>query len=79
MRLLAFRHRLYPCRLRAINACPGGIPRGSGFFRFTKAGFLVALNLSGKKTHVEVNLSHLGNVDARRLPKPADGEGHARP
>jgi hypothetical protein len=41
---------------------------------FTKAGFLVGLGISGNKTHAEVRLYHLGNVDARRLPTPADAK-----
>ncbi len=41
---------------------------------FAKAGFLVSLSLSGKNNNVEVRLNHLGNVDARRLPKPTDAK-----
>lgn len=56
------------------KANPGSEPDKYQSLEFAKAGFLVFLDLSGKKTHVEVHLFNLGNVDARRLPKLADAK-----
>jgi hypothetical protein len=41
---------------------------------FTKAGFLVTINLEGKTESVKVYLNHTGNVDARRFPLPTDAK-----
>jgi hypothetical protein len=55
-------------------ASPNPEPDKYQSLEFTKAGFLVNLSLNGKKTSVNVNLRNCGNVDARRLPKPADAK-----
>ena len=56
------------------KAFPDPEPDKYQSFEFSKAGFLVSLALNGKNKHVEVRLFHLGNVDTRRLPKPADAK-----
>ena len=56
------------------KANPDPEPDKPQSIEFTKAGFLVNLSLDGKKTSVSVGLRNCGNVDARRLPKPADAK-----
>jgi hypothetical protein len=56
------------------KANPESAPEKYQSAEFTKAGFLVSLSLNGKNTSVTVALKNCGNVEARRLPKPADAK-----
>jgi hypothetical protein len=55
---------------------PGLDPNKSVFTGFDKAGFHIALSVSKsmKEGLIDVDLTNYGNVDPRRLPRPADAK-----
>jgi hypothetical protein len=57
-------------------AVPGLDPNKYVFAGFDKAGFHIALSVSKstKEGLIDVNLTNYGNVDPRRLPRPADAK-----